>query len=108
MGFLVDAQLPPGLARWLTDNGYPSKHVSDFDLVEASDDQIEAKARETNAVIWSKDADFADRARLRPGLRVVWVRLGNTSTASLQAKLAPQLPTIRTALRDGESLIEIR
>ena len=108
MGFLIDAQLPPGLARWLTDKGFPSKHVSDFDLGEASDDQIEAKARETNAVIWSKDSDFADRARQRPGLQVVWVRLGNTSTTALRTKLAPHLPIIRTALREGESLIEIR
>ncbi len=108
MGFLIDAQLPPGLARWLTDNGYPSKHVSDFDLGEASDNQIETKARETNAVIWSKDSDFADRARRHGGLQVVWVRLGNTTNIALQNKLAPHLPRIRTALRDGESLIEIR
>ena len=108
MGFLIDAQLPPGLARWLTNNGYPSKHVSDFDLDEASDDQIEAKARETNAVIWSKDRDFADRARQRPGLQVVWVRLGNTTNIELQQKLAPHLPAIQAALRDDESLVEIR
>lgn len=108
MGFLIDAQLPPGLARWLGDNGYPSKHIVDFDLGEASDDQIEAKARAMDAVIWSKDADFADRARQRPGLRVVWVRLGNTSNAALRTKLAPHLPIIEAALRDGESLIEIR
>ena len=108
MGFLIDAQLPPGLARWLTDNGYPSKHVSDLDLGEASDDRIESKARETKAVLWSKDSDFADRARRRPGLQVVWVRLGNTTNVALQDKLAPHLPRIRTALRDGEPLIEIR
>lgn len=108
MGFLIDAQLPPGLARWLAENGHPAKHVSDLDLGEASDDRIEATAREMNAVIWSKDGDFADRARQRPGLQVVWVRLGNTSNTVLQTKLAPHLAMIRAALKDGESLIEIR
>ena len=59
------------------------------------------------AVIWSKDADFADRARRTPGLQVVWLRIGNTTNASLQAKLALHWPTIESALIDGESLIEI-
>ena len=108
MGYLIDAQLPPGLARWLAKKGYPSMHVYDLDLGGASDDQIEAKARESQAVNWSKDADFADRARRNLGLQVVWLRLGNTTNASLQAKLAPHLPAIERALMDGESLIEIR
>lgn len=108
MDHLIDAQLPPGLARWLANKGFSAKHVYDFGLGGVSDDQVEAKARESQAVIWSKDADFADRARRKPGLQVVWLRLGNTSNAALQAKLAPHLPTIERALMEGDSLIEIR
>ena len=108
MRFLVDAQLPPGLARWLAAAGYPSDHVNDLGLGAATDDKIEARARETQAVIWSKDRDFADRARRRRGLQVVWLRFGNTTNASLQTKLASHMPTIEAALMDGESLIEIR
>ena len=107
MRYLIDAQLPPGLARWLIANGYPSDHVNDLGLGAATDDAIEAKARETQAVIWSKDADFADRTRRTPGLQVVWIRFGNTTNASLQAKLAPHLDTIEEALERGEPLIEI-
>jgi len=106
--FLVDAQLPHGLARWLAAAGYPSEHVNDLGVGAASDDEIEAKAREMQAVIWSKDNDFADRARRRRGLQVVWLRFGNTTNASLQTKLAPHMPAIEAALMDGESLIEIR
>lgn len=51
---------------------------------------------------------FADRARRVPGLQVVWLRFGNTTNASLQAKLAPHWPAIESALMDGESLVEIR
>ena len=108
MLFLIDAQLPPGLAQWLTDNGYPSEHVDALGLGAASDDAVEAKARELGAVIWSKDADFSDRTRRAPGLQVVWVRFGNTTNASLRAKLAPHLQDIDSALRSGEALVEVR
>ena len=108
MRFLVDAQLPPGLARWLSDEGYPSEHVNDLGLGAAPDDEIEAKAREMQAIIWSKDTDFADRARCAPGLQVVWLRVGNTTNASLRVRLAPRLPDIVIALDNGESLIEVQ
>ena len=108
MRFLIDAQLPPGLARWLAAAGYPTDHVNHLGLGAATDDEIEARAREMQAVVWSKDRDFADRARRRQGLQVVWLRFGNTTNASLQSKLAPHMAAIEAALMDGESLIEIR
>ena len=108
MLFLIDAQLPPGLAQWLSDNGYSSEHIDALGLRAASDDAVEAKARELDAVIWSKDADFADRARRTSGLQVDWIRFGNTTNASLRAKLAPNLRTIEAALKNGDALIEVR
>lgn len=108
MRFLVDAQLPPGLARWLSSQGHPSDHVYDFGLGGAPDDEIEARARELQAVIWSKDSDFVDRSRRAQGLQVVWIRLGNTSNTSLQKGIARHLPTIEAALKAGEALVEIR
>ena len=108
MRFLIDAQLPPGLARWLAAQGYPSEHVGDLGLGAAPDSGIEARARETRAVVWSKDSGLADRAGQSPGLQVVWVRVGNTTNASLRTRLAPLLGVIASALEDGETLIEIR
>jgi predicted nuclease of predicted toxin-antitoxin system len=32
MRFLVDAQLPPALARWLAANGHTVEHVADHQL----------------------------------------------------------------------------
>ena len=104
MRFLVDAQLPPGLARWLASQDYPSDHVYDLGLGAASDDKVEAKARELGAVIWSKDSDFADHSQQGQGLQVVWIRLGNTSNAALQARIAQHLPTIAADLAAGEAL----
>ncbi len=108
MRFLIDAQLPPGLARWLSERGHTCDHVSDVGLGAASDERIEAWARDRRAAIWSKDEDFAERARRSPGLQVVWLRCGNTTNAALQTLLTPLLGEIEAALEAGEALIEVR
>ncbi|MCY4551810.1 MAG: DUF5615 family PIN-like protein [Defluviicoccus sp.] len=108
MRFLIDAQLPPSLARWLSNRGHSCDHVNDLGLGAATDDLIEALARKKGAVIWSKDADFAERARRAPGLRVVWLRFGNTSTDALHDRLAAQFSDIESALAGGEVLVEVR
>ena len=38
--FLVDAQLPPALARWLGDHGYAATAVRDAGLRESDDGSI--------------------------------------------------------------------
>ena len=40
MRFIVDAQLPPALARLLTAHGHIAEHVEDIGLREADDSQI--------------------------------------------------------------------
>lgn len=65
MRLLVDAQLPPALVRWLSDQGEQAEHVADLDLLFASDLEIWRAAEERGAVIVSKDEDFALRAQLR-------------------------------------------
>ena len=60
--FLVDAQLPPALARWLRDQGYQAAHVQDVGLRDAEDGPIEAHALGAGAVIVTKDDDYAARA----------------------------------------------
>ncbi|MFO7808043.1 MAG: DUF5615 family PIN-like protein, partial [Guyparkeria sp.] len=40
MRFLVDAQLPPALARWLTERGHHAQHVADIGMMAATDHQI--------------------------------------------------------------------
>lgn len=41
MRFLVDAQLPPALARWLTAKGYEAEHVADVGMASSSDIEID-------------------------------------------------------------------
>jgi len=61
VNFLVDAQLPPGLARWLAAQGHSAQHVNDVGLAGAEDSVIWNHALGVDAVIVTKDEDFAER-----------------------------------------------
>jgi len=61
VNFLIDAQLPPVLARWITSQGHDAVHVFDLGLQAADDPLIWERARSQDAVIISKDEDFVDR-----------------------------------------------
>ena len=55
MRFLVDAQLPPALARWLASQGHVAQHVADQNLESASDAAIWDFAVAASAVVITKD-----------------------------------------------------
>lgn len=108
MRFLVDAQLPPALARWLTSRGHDALHLLDCGLLDADDRAIWQRAVETDATIMTKDEDFALRRALEEtGPAIVWLRLGNTRKADLLRWLEPLLPELLAALARGETLLEI-
>ena len=44
MNFLVDAQLPPALVRWIASQGHQATHVFDIGLQAADDPVIYARA----------------------------------------------------------------
>lgn len=108
MRFVVDAQLPPALARWLESKGHEAQHVYDIGLIEASDRDIWAQAGETGATIVTKDEDFVTLLTTRPnGATVVWLRVGNTTRPALLTWFEKVLPEIESALSSGESLVEV-
>ena len=106
--FLIDAQLPPALARWIEGCGYMAEHVHDFAPVGASDRMIWEYAGSMNAVIVSKDEDFFVLKSMEPdGPAVVWVRIGNTRKVELLRLFELHFPAIVSALERGETIIEI-
>ena len=107
MRFLVDAQLPPALARRLGVLGHVAEHVADRGLASASDSSIRDYAASVGAIIVTKDEDFAIRRLLADGPAVVWLRLGNTRRAALLNRVEADLPAIVAALERGETLVEI-
>ena len=107
MRFLVDAQLPPALARQIETLGHTAEHVADCGLATAPDDAIRRYAATTGAVIITKDEDFAVRKVLQEGPPVVWVRVGNTRRAALLRRMDADFNSIVAALERGETFIEI-
>lgn len=109
MRFLVDNQLPKILAEWLSQQGHAAEHVLDVGLGQAKDLQIWRYAQQNNAVVVTKDEDFAQWVRrARPGPTVVWLRLGNSSRRTLLSWLEPLLPAIVRHVEQGDRLIEVR
>ena len=109
MRFLIDTQLPNALADWLRDRGHQAEHVLEIGLAQSNDKDIWHYAQEHDAVIVTKDEDFAEWVRRgRPGPAVVWLRIGNSSNPALFVWLEPLLPAIVQQLQKGERLIETR
>jgi predicted nuclease of predicted toxin-antitoxin system len=109
VNFLVDAQLPPALARWIGERGHRAAHVLEAGLQAAQDDPIWEHARKTKAIIISKDEDFVDRWLLsaKP-VPLIWIRKGNCSNRALLEWLEPLWPDALKRLDQGERLIELR
>ncbi|WP_404421154.1 DUF5615 family PIN-like protein [Nibricoccus sp. IMCC34717] len=109
MKILVDAQLPPALAHWLTEAGCDAVAVRDIGLREAEDSAIWQYAEKSGYIIVTKDIDFALRVQATThGPCIVWLRVGNTSNAALRAWLIPRVPQILELLGQGVRLVEIR
>jgi uncharacterized protein with PIN domain len=61
MRFVIDAQLPPALARLLAAHGHQAEHVADSGLRDADDSPIWGYALQQQAIIITKDEDFPHR-----------------------------------------------
>ncbi|NQW16646.1 MAG: DUF5615 family PIN-like protein [Chloroflexi bacterium] len=109
MRFLVDAQLPTALARWLTDQGHECVHVADIGMLDSSDIGIWNYATQEKAVIVTKDEDFAilRESNRTEHPQVVWIRIGNTRRHEIISAFASALPEMLSALERGEILIEV-
>ena len=110
MRFLVDAQLPPALARWLRDAGHESEHVGDVGLLNARDHEIRQFVLQNHFVLLTKDEDFAirstsDNEAVKP--IVVWLRVGNTSNRTLRSWIERRLPTMLALIEKNDKLIEV-
>lgn len=85
MKFIVDAQLPRKLARWLGANGYDTIHTLDLpDKNRTSDNQINELSLKEQRVVISKDSDFYDRyfLKLEP-YKLIYLTVGNMATDEL-------------------------
>ena len=109
MRFLVDAQLPPALARWLGERGFAATPVRELGLRESDDGSIWNFATAGDWTVLTKDEDFVARCVGNPAApTVVWLRIGNCTNRVLFAWLEPFLLEIKNRLSQGEKFIEVR
>jgi predicted nuclease of predicted toxin-antitoxin system len=60
MRFLLDANMPRSTLALFAEHGHTAVHVNDIGLSSAPDHQIAARARVEDAVLVTRDIDFAD------------------------------------------------
>ncbi|MBI2376972.1 MAG: DUF5615 family PIN-like protein [Deltaproteobacteria bacterium] len=105
----VDAQMSPALALWLRDDmGVEAAALRDVGLRDAQDSEIFFAARTESAVVMTKDDDFVELVRKHgPPPQILWVRLGNTSTARLKDVIGRRWSVLVALLDAGEPLVEL-
>ena len=109
MRFIVDAQLPPALARLMAGSGLQAEHVVDVGLRDSEDSTIWQYAIEQQAVLVTKDEDFPRRLQQsKSGPTILWLRIGNTSRRALLQWFESLIPQIVQMVENGERLIELR
>ena len=101
--------LSPALARWITEtfDGVDAFSAKRLGLVHAKDPPIFDAARRAGAVVLTKDSDFIDEVERGGTPPVIWVRVGDTTTAVMRRVLREHLPAALDAIREGASWTEI-
>ncbi len=110
MQFLVDTQLPPALARWLSRRGHPSIHTTDQpDGHLLADRDIVTLALREQRLVVTKDHDFLDHFVLKGAPpSVLLLEYGNCANWELLQRLEVQWPQIEAALQQGAGLVLAR
>lgn len=109
MKLLIDQNLSFRLVAKLAGAFPGSQHVRDAGLDRADDAAVWGYARAEGLMILSKDDDFYQRSVLygHPP-KVIWVQLGNASTAEVQATIERWTPAIvEFAAEANESIMVI-
>ena len=109
MTFWLDAQLPPQLARWITENLHINAiAVRDLGLRDATDQVIFQAAKKVQAVLISKDSDFVELViRNYPPPQLIWLTCGNVSNTALQTIFADKLLQAKKLLDQGDAIVQI-
>lgn len=106
MKFLVDVNLPIGLAVRIRSRGHDAVHVSDVVGCHATDREIRHYAVQSDAIVITKDQDFVTPTTSHAPA-VVWLRLGNATNAALKIWMEARWDAIIAQLATGELLIEV-
>ena len=101
MKLLFDENLSHKLVRLLADLFPDSIHVRDVGLKAAGDPSVWEYAKNNDLMLVSKDSDMHQRSFVFGSPpKVVWVRLGNCSTADVEKLLRGHFAAVKTFYED--------
>ena len=104
MKLLFDQNVSHRIITLLKKEFPEAQQVRNLNLENNSDSQIWLFARENDYCIVTFDADFIDIATLKGAPpKIIWLRLGNTSTASISNKIISYKAQIQDFLLSSES-----
>ncbi len=108
MKFIVDAQLPKKLAKWLVERGFDAIHTLDLpERNRTGDDAINELSIRENRIVISKDSDFYDSyfQKLEPH-KLLFLTVGNISTNDLIRLFDMNLQTIMSEINQN-NVVEV-
>lgn len=109
MKLLLDENLSPELVRRLHDIFPGSAHVHFCDLGAVDDALVWEYARLHGFVVVTKDQDYNDRSSLYGyPPKIIWLRIGNCSTAMVEKLLRDNSILIHDFETDGNAVIVLR
>lgn len=106
MKLLFDEQLSPRLVSMLAELFPGSHHVHDLGLGSADDLVVGRHAADHGYLIVTKDSDYADLAiALGTPPQIVWLRLGNCSTTTIERILRRHAASLSEFGADPEAAV---
>jgi predicted nuclease of predicted toxin-antitoxin system len=106
--FLLDAQLSPHLAKWLTDEfNVEAFSLAYLQMQYLDDFSIYTYAKEKNAIVITKDFDFVQlQERFGSPPKIIFVTCGNTSNQKMKEILKSKFQLI-SELLNTNNLVEL-
>ena len=103
MKLLFDQNISFRIVKNIQDILPGSKQVRELGLENSKDSQIWTYAKENEYCIVTFDADFYDMGIIKGASpKIIWLRLGNTSTRNIEKVLRKNCDLIRTFLTDPD------
>ena len=101
MKLLLDQNISFRITSKIQDLFPGSKQVRDLGLENSKDSFLWNYAKDNNYCIFTFDGDFYDLGLIRGSSpKVIWLRLGNTSTQNIEIVLRKNYDLIKTFLTD--------